>query len=174
MYTDCLRDGTQTMMELLNRYKVPVLVFSAGLGDSVISLLRQGNVYLPNVKVVSNFLQYGDDDQLNGLQERVIHTFNKNEHALEGTEYISTVKDRDHVILMGDSLGDSTMADGVPAQSHVLKIGFLYEHIEEQLDKYMDTFDIVLIDDQTMDVPNKILSLIIDAEVGEHPTNNNN
>lgn len=31
----------------------------------------------------------------------------------------------------------------------------------------MDTFDIVLIDDQTMDVPNQILHLIADSEVGE-------
>lgn len=31
----------------------------------------------------------------------------------------------------------------------------------------MDTFDIVLIDDQTMDVPNRILTLIADSEVGE-------
>lgn len=36
--------------------------------------------------------------------------------------------------------------------------------MEEQLEKYMDTFDIVLIDDQTMDVPSKLLQLIVDAE----------
>lgn len=38
--------------------------------------------------------------------------------------------------------------------------------VEEQLDKYMNTFDIVLIDDQTMDLPNKLLNLIVDAELG--------
>lgn len=130
MYKDCIRDGTRPMMELLNRNNVPVLVFSAGLGNSVISLLRQADVYFPNVKVVSNFLQYDQDDILNGLQERVIHTFNKNEHALEGTEYLKLVQDRDHVLVMGDSLGDATMADGVPAQSHVLKIGFLFDHVK--------------------------------------------
>ena len=54
------------MMELLHQHNVPVLVFSAGLGDSVISLMRQADVYLPNVKVVSNFLQYGENDMLNG------------------------------------------------------------------------------------------------------------
>lgn len=134
LYTDCLRDRTQELMELLNRYNVPVLVFSAGLGDSVISVMRQANVYLPNVKVVSNFLQYGEEQMLNGLQERIIHAFNKNEHALEGTDYYDCVKDRDHVIVMGDSLGDAAMADGVPAQAFVLKIGFLFEHVREQSD----------------------------------------
>lgn len=129
LYTDCIRDGTLPMMKLLHRHNVPVLVFSAGLGDSVISLMRQSGVYFPNVKVVSNFLQYDKDDMLNGLQDRVIHTFNKNEHALQGTDYYNQVADRDHVIVMGDSLGDATMADGVPAQSHVLKIGFLFDHV---------------------------------------------
>lgn len=129
LYTDCIRDGTEPMMKLLHRHNVPVLVFSAGLGDSVISLMRQSGVYLPNVKVVSNFLQYDKDDVLAGLQERVIHTFNKNEHALEGTDYYKQVVNRDHVIVLGDSLGDATMADGVPAQSHVLKIGFLFDHV---------------------------------------------
>lgn len=28
----------------------------------------------------------------------------------------------------------------------------------------MDTFDIVMIDDQTMDVPSKILNMIVEAE----------
>lgn len=183
LYKDCIRDGTLQLLSQLNRNNVPVLVFSAGLGDSVISLMRQANVYFPNVKVVSNFLQFAENNIANGLQERLIHTFNKNEHALEGTDYYKHVQERDHVIVMGDSLGDATMADGVPAQSFVLKIGFLFDHvrqtkntsqpsvnhlwflqIEEQLDKYMDTFDIVLIDDQTMDVPNRIVSLIAEGE----------
>lgn len=38
---------------------------------------------------------------------------------------------------------------------------------DDHLEKYMDTFDIVMIDDQTMDVPNRILTLIADSEVGE-------
>ncbi|XP_059608686.1 7-methylguanosine phosphate-specific 5'-nucleotidase isoform X2 [Phlebotomus argentipes] len=158
-FKDALRDGTEVLFNELNRQKVPVLVFSAGLGDSVVSILKHASVLLPNVKVVSNFLQY-QDGILNGFQEKFIHAFNKNETALQGTEYYDLVHTRDHVILMGDSIGDAGMADGIPTSSHVLKIGFLFDHVDQSLPKYMDYFDIVLIDDQTMHVPQKILSLI--------------
>lgn len=127
-YENVLRDGCQVMFKELCDDNVPILVFSAGLGDCVASVLRQAKVYYPNVKVISNFLQFRDGI-LNGLQEKMIHVFNKNETILEGTEYYDLILNRDHIILMGDSIGDAKMADGVPSQSHILKIGFLYDHV---------------------------------------------
>lgn len=161
-YKNALRDHTHEMFRELNVENIPCLVFSAGLGDSVVSVLKHANIFYPNVKVVSNFLQYKDGNILDGLGDpaRMIHTFNKNETALEGTDYYNLVHDRDHVIVMGDSLGDANMASGVPSQSHVLKIGFLYHHPEEYLPMYLDAFDLVLIDDQTMDVPRAIIELV--------------
>lgn len=48
---DCLRDGTQQLFQDLNSRDIPILVFSAGLGDSVVAILEETNVKLPNVKV---------------------------------------------------------------------------------------------------------------------------
>lgn len=159
-YKDSLRDHSHELFAMLHKHDIPVLVFSAGLGNSVVSVLRQANVLHPNVKVISNFLQYKEDGLLDGFKPPMIHTFNKNETALNGSEYYDLVHNRDHIIVMGDSLGDSEMANGVPSSSHIIKIGFLFDHVEENLDKYMDAFDIVLVDDQTMDVPLAILRLI--------------
>ncbi|XP_055920455.1 7-methylguanosine phosphate-specific 5'-nucleotidase [Eupeodes corollae] len=156
---DKLRDHTYELFHSLNRLNVPVLVFSAGLGNSVVSVLKHSKVMYPNVKVISNFLQY-KGDMLDGFQEPMIHTYNKNETALEGSEYYDLVHSRDHIIVMGDSIGDAGMADGVPSSSHIIKIGFLYDHVDENLSKYMDAFDIVLVDDQTMDVPRSLLDII--------------
>ncbi|XP_018336753.1 7-methylguanosine phosphate-specific 5'-nucleotidase [Agrilus planipennis] len=155
-----LRDGSKEMFDDLYKSNVPVLVFSAGLGDCVVSTLKHHNVLYPNVKVVSNFLKI-TDGVVQGFDGPTIHILNKNEFALKGTKYYDMVKDRGNVILMGDHTGDARMAEGVPHQKAILKIGFLYDLAEENLENYKETFDIVLLDDQTMNVVRAILKLIL-------------
>ncbi|XP_044254888.1 cytosolic 5'-nucleotidase 3 [Tribolium madens] len=155
-----LRDGTKDLFQALQSQDVPILVFSAGLGNIVVSVLKNQNVYLPNVKVISNFLKYDESGTIEGFTGPLIHVLNKNEFAIKNTEYFDLVKNRNNVILLGDSLGDAKMADGMAHANYVLKIGFIYEKIEGNLPAYMDTFDIVLEDDQTMDVIRAIINLI--------------
>ncbi|KAK4887340.1 hypothetical protein RN001_003611 [Aquatica leii] len=155
-----LRNGCYELFRDLHEANVPVLVFSAGLGNSVLAVLKHFNVYLPNVKIISNFLKYNDDGVIEGFKGPTIHVLNKNEYALQGTQYYDLVRNRGNVILMGDSLGDAGMADGVAHARSILKIGFLYDHVQESLPGFLDTFDIVLEDDQTMDVISAILKRI--------------
>lgn len=74
------------MLQSLQAAGVPVLVFSAGLGDSVSAVLRYHNALLPNVHIISNYLQF-NGLQVNGFQGDIIHSFNKNEHAVEKSDY---------------------------------------------------------------------------------------
>ncbi|KAH8384564.1 hypothetical protein KR093_001025 [Drosophila rubida] len=167
-YKRALRDRTHELFATLLHLQIPVLVFSAGLGNSVVSVMQQAGIMHANVKVISNFLQYREG-LLDGFQLPMIHTFNKNETVLVGSEYYDLVHTRDHIIVMGDSIGDAEMANGVPASSHILKIGFLFDHVEANMEKYMNTFDIVLVDDQTMDVPNALLALVEQRHQLRHP-----
>ncbi|KDR22681.1 7-methylguanosine phosphate-specific 5'-nucleotidase [Zootermopsis nevadensis] len=155
-----LREGTNIMLQSLQAAQVPVLVFSAGLGDSVSAVLRYYSVLLPNVHIISNYLRF-NGLKVNGLQGDIIHSFNKNEHALEKSGYFQVLASRSNVLLLGDELGDAAMADGVQNAGTVLKIGFLYDRVEERLEEFLKHFDIVLIDDQTMDVVNGILDLVL-------------
>ena len=52
------------------------------------------------------------------------------------------------------------MADGLDNPEGVLKIGFLNANIEERLENYMNLYDIVLMDDQTMNLPFNIVKKI--------------
>lgn len=142
-----LRDGTTDFLRTLNQYDVPILVFSAGLGDTIRCVLRHYDVLLPNVKVilfpltlwkiknisllqvVSNFIKYDENGTIVGFQGPLIHVLNKNEFAIKNSEFYDLVKNRSNVILLGDSLGDAKMADGMDHAKHILKIGFIYEKV---------------------------------------------
>lgn len=45
------RDGTHELFEDFDKHKVPILIFSAGLGDCIISCLKHFKVMYPAVKV---------------------------------------------------------------------------------------------------------------------------
>ncbi|XP_054710107.1 cytosolic 5'-nucleotidase 3-like [Uloborus diversus] len=157
----CLRDGCDAVFELLHKKNVPLLIFSAGVGDMLKQVLQKKNLLLPNIKIIANFLRFDEKDKLLGFKDELIHTFNKNKGSIKNSDYFETLKTRNNVILLGDSLGDLDMAAGVQNLNSILKIGFLNYKIEESLQEYMDNFDIVLTDDQTMDVAFVLLQSIL-------------
>lgn len=127
-FDNILRDGTEEFFEKLYNARVPIIVFSAGLGDIVEVVLRYHNALFDNVKVISNFLKY-NGNQLDGFKNDVlIHVYNKNECAL-AKDYLKVLQKRQNVLLMGDTIGDASMVEGIEDTKAVLKIGFLYEHV---------------------------------------------
>ncbi|KAG7237116.1 hypothetical protein INR49_032789 [Caranx melampygus] len=107
----------------LHEHSIPLLIFSAGIGDILEEVIRQA----------------------------------EREGALLNTGHFQELRARPNVLLMGDSLGDLTMADGVQDMENILKIGFLNDKVEERMQSYMDSYDIVLVQDETLDVPNAVL-----------------
>ncbi|CAG0891638.1 unnamed protein product [Darwinula stevensoni] len=99
-----LRDGATELFLILATHDVPLLIFSAGLGD----LIEEGH--------------------MTGLKGDLIHMFNKNETAVQHEDYFKQLKGKNNVILLGDSLGDVHMATGVIDINVVLKIGFLNDN----------------------------------------------
>ncbi|XP_077297203.1 cytosolic 5'-nucleotidase IIIB [Arctopsyche grandis] len=155
-----LRDGVIDMFTVSNQNDIPILVFSAGMGNAVVSVLECAKIMTPNVNVISNFLNFNDEGFIDGMKGTIIHVFNKNETVIKGTEYYDLIKDRTNVIVLGDSLGDAGMADGMDHSEAVIKIGFLYHNVEGNLPFFMKSFDIVLVDDQTMEIANNIINLV--------------
>lgn len=48
------------MFESLNKNDVPLLIFSAGVGDILKEVLRQKNLLFPNMKIIANFMQFDE------------------------------------------------------------------------------------------------------------------
>ncbi|XP_054917414.1 cytosolic 5'-nucleotidase 3 isoform X1 [Dermacentor andersoni] len=155
-----LRDGCESFFEMLHEHQIPTLVFSAGLGDILEEALRHFQCHFPNLKFISNYMQFDEEGNIVGFKGELIHMYNKNRSNVH-PEYYQAVKERTNILLLGDSLGDLDMLAGNQLQEVVLRIGFLNSRIEERLPQYLNSFDIVLLDDQTMDVVNGILRKII-------------
>ncbi|XP_037544676.1 cytosolic 5'-nucleotidase 3 [Nematolebias whitei] len=152
-----LRDGYELFFDHLHEHGVPLLIFSAGIGDILEEVIRQFNVYHSNVKIFSNYMDFDESGALRGFQGELIHVYNKREGALLNTGHFQELRTRPNVLLLGDSLGDLNMADGVQDMQSILKIGFLNDKVEERKPSYLDSFDIVLIKDETLEVPNAIV-----------------
>jgi len=52
------RDGSDWLFDELHKHNVPLLIFSAGVGDVVVEAVKQRAVLHDNVKVVSNFMDF--------------------------------------------------------------------------------------------------------------------
>jgi cytosolic 5'-nucleotidase 3 len=65
----CFRDGSADIFNALKKAEVPVLVFSAGVGDVVRHTLQKHKMLLENVRIISNFLCWDTDSgKLDGFK----------------------------------------------------------------------------------------------------------
>ena len=156
-----LREGCHWFFNTLERHNVPLLIFSAGLGDVIQEWIAQDCGTFKNMKIVSNFMTFSEStNKISGFKGNMIHVFNKNETALLDTEYENLIENRPNVILLGDSPGDVDMTAGLKNLKNILKIGFLNDKIDENLKLYLEIYDIVILKDSTFNVPNSILRSI--------------
>lgn len=159
-----LRDGCTWFFDQLQATDIPLLIFSAGIGDVIIEVIKHQATLHDNMKVVSNYLEYDDQGKMTGFQDEMIHVYNKNEGAIHDSDYFQKLEHRNNVILMGDSLGDLHMADGAVGVQNKLKIGFLNVKVEESLELYMKKYDIVILEDETLNVVNAILRKVLQSK----------
>ena len=86
-----------------------------------------------------------------GLQ--LIHSLNKNASALIETDFWKQcqLEKRHNILLLGDSLGDSDMANGLSfKEDEIVRIDFLNDDTEQKLDMYLQRFDVVLTNDSSL------------------------
>ncbi|KAM4691513.1 7-methylguanosine phosphate-specific 5'-nucleotidase [Rhinophrynus dorsalis] len=155
-----LREGYKLFFDSLHHNEIPLFIFSAGIGDVLEEIISQAGVFHPNIKVVSNYMDFDNNGLMTGFKGELIHTYNKNNSVLRDTEYFQQISHRTNILLMGDTLGDLTMADGVTTVDNILRIGFLNDKIEELTEQFLQSYDIVLVGDETLDVVNGIIRYI--------------
>ncbi len=170
MHTPNIRDCFSKFIELVDANDLPLVVFSAGIGNYIEAYFKQFNFLKDNVHIISNFLEFDEKTGATiGYQSDIIHTFNKNESHIENYYFNDKFDDRRNIILIGDSTGDSQMNSGTDSDN-VIKVGFFNmdkteEGFDENLAKYLEIFDLIILDDGSFEPINNILESIIKQDV---------
>jgi HAD superfamily hydrolase (TIGR01544 family) len=155
-----LREGARELFSALFQNKVPFLIFSAGIGDIIQLDLQSEKLLQSNVHIISNFFSFDSKGYATGYQSDVIHIFNKDEGQVKNSPYHEQIKNKKNVLLLGDTLGDVDMLEGLSHET-VIKVGFLNEGVKELLPQYKKAFDVVILDDGPMDYVNDLLKQIL-------------
>lgn len=160
-----LRDGEDTFFAKLKAQNVPILLFSAGITQIVEVAMRCKSKagLTDNMAVISNKMIFHENGKLIDFSEPLIHTFSKTAASI-GEEWTKKLQLRENVILMGDSHGDPDMVKDCDLKTgKCLRIGFLNRNPETNREKYSDLYDIVLVSDETMNIPNKLLDILFQS-----------
>lgn len=158
-----LRDDIPSFFNILNGKGIPLLLFSAGIADIIEETLIQVLGSVPkDVHVVSNHMIF-KGDTLVGWTKPVFHVFNKKASAAYHSPFFKKfdLAHRGNVLLIGDSMGDVAMSEGLSCSSDsVIRIGFLNDKVE-RLPDYLGVFDVVILGDPGFSFINETVKRIV-------------
>lgn len=154
-----LRKGTLELIKELNKKKIPFLILSAGLGDIIEEIFKFNKINCKNTHIISNFFKFDKKGNVTGYKGKIIHSLNKEESEIKNTPYFKKIKNRKNIILLGDSLDDLKMVEGIH-YNEIIKIGFLNDKIEENLELYKKAYDVIILNDGTMEFATELIEEI--------------
>lgn len=159
-----LRESMQDFFTLTSHKKIPMLIFSAGIADVLEEVLHtKVDIDWNHLHVISNRCIFNPESGvIQDFQQPLLHVFNKKSSPYLHTTYFQTpgLDERHHVLLLGDSLGDISMSDGMNIpDENILRVGFLNDRVE-RLPHYLEKYDVVILGDPDFTVPLRLLQVI--------------
>ncbi len=158
-YPKMFREGALVFFDELYMFKIPLLIFSAGVGNMIEGYLLKENKLYDNIHIISNTFKFDERGFAVGYGGEIIHVLNKSETKIHDEKYSDSIKNRRNIILLGDSISDLDMVADVKFKE-IIKIGFLNENKDKKLDLYLKDFDVVITDDGSMDYVNELIKEI--------------
>lgn len=153
------REGFSELVSFLREHKIPLVIMSSGGlgGDSIAVCLEKEKKLHDNIHIISNVFEWDKNGKAISVKQPIIYGMNKDKTAIQSyPEIFEQVKARKNIILLGDSLDDVGMVQGFD-YDNLIKIGFLNDKIEENLEYYKKTFDVVILNDGSLNYINNLL-----------------
>ena len=141
------RKGAKEFLEYTYENNIPVIILSAGIGNSIEQFLKDSNcLFNETMYIVSNFIEFDDNGKVTKFDNsKMIHTLNKTLNGHLPEEFIEKVKNKQYKILVGDLIEDIKMVNE-KEEDTTLRIGILTKEMENEknLELYKERFDVVL------------------------------
>jgi cytosolic 5'-nucleotidase 3 len=150
------RGGLLDFFDFLSKNNIPLLIFSAALGDSIELFLKKYGKKTPNIKIISNFFDFDKKGFAKGYKGEIVHVFNKGKHKINDPMYEKNISKRKNILLLGDSIGDTKMADQMNFDE-IIKIGFLNKDSQKDFDELKNNFDVIILNDGSLEFVNNLL-----------------
>lgn len=156
-----LRPNFYDFIKFLHDRDIPLVIMSSsGLGgDAIALLIEKEKCFYDKVYIISNTFLWDERGNAIGVREPIIHALNKYETMLQDFPAYGVIKNRKNVTLLGNGVDDIGMVEGFDYEN-LIKVGFLNEEVEKNLEYFKENFDIILLGDPSMDYVNKLLQEI--------------
>lgn len=154
------RGGVLEFLNELHKNNIPLIIFSAGIGNIIEGSLKKFNRLTNNITILSNYFDFDDNGFAKGYKNEIIHALNKSEIKIEDEKYKQLISQRKNVLLLGDSIGDLGMINEMD-YNVIIKIGFLNNDIDKNLELYKSEFDIVITNDGDFEFVNKLIKELL-------------
>ncbi len=153
-----LRNGAKAFLKKLYNCNIPVIIFSAGIGNVIEQFLKEKECYYDNITIIGNFIKFDENGNMIKFSDNIIHTLNKNIDKLNDGNLKEKIDIKEYRIVIGDLVEDINMMGEYP-EDKSLKIGFLNKNVAENLEVYRKNFDIVLTEENNFFDIEKCMSL---------------
>ena len=151
------RRGALEFLDFLREKKIPLVIMSSGLGDIIVEVLKKEDRFYENIFIVSNFFEWDEEGFAKGFKgDMIIHSLNKSEVNVSSRDFFDKINIRKNVLLLSDGIDDVGMVEGFD-YDNLIKVGFLNENVEGDLERYKKHFDIVITGDGDMNFVNEFL-----------------
>ena len=137
-----LRKGAKDFLKLMQFYNIQVIIISAGIENVIIEFLKANDIFYNNITVISNFFIFNNDKIK--LKNDIVYAENKDKIVLP-KNVTDKIKNKKKIVLLGDRIDDIKMINNhIYNYDNSIKIGFLDDNIDGNLNKYNNEFDFVL------------------------------
>lgn len=155
-----LRSWIIKLLNYTNINNIPFIIMSANwLGwDSIKLYLEENNLNNHNIDIISNNFKFDENWYVKWYSSKIIHVFNKSEVAINMyTKVHDKIENKKDVILLWDSLWDVWMIDWFD-YNNLIKIWFYNESFNNNIEDYLDSYDIVLTWDNSWEYINEFIN----------------